>query len=82
MVENYEFVEEMGREWTVSADNSPNRSIMALRSFWASRFIPYGHPGPKTSQKAGSENFIYIKVAVSRSISRSTVLAAASICEW
>ena len=59
MVEKHKCVDEMGRESTVSADNSPNRSVMALRSFWLSRFIPYGRPGPKTSQKAGPENRIY-----------------------
>ena len=28
------FAEEMGREWTVSAENWPNRSEMALRTLW------------------------------------------------
>ena len=51
MVENHKIVDEMGREWTVWAENQLNRSATALRTPRPNRFIPYCHPGSGQSQK-------------------------------
>ena len=44
---NHKIKDEMGREWTVWAENQPNRSVTALRTLWPGHFLLFSHPGPK-----------------------------------